>query len=609
MSAAHARGADALRPDGHNVEVVHALLRRAILDGQLAGREELSQVRLAGEYGVSRTVLREALRLLQREGLIEQSEPNRRVRIAGFSVEDMEQIYAARVGLESLGIRLSVPRFSSEDLAELDAELAKMAHFARHKQYDRWQEPHRNLHRGFVKHAGKRIRSLLEELSDHAERYRRYYTVDAPDAWSFGVVEHQAIVEACKAGDANEAAEALVAHLAHTVFSVIEMVAPGYDPALLRDAVDSMTAELRANGSAAAAGDASSTIGEGVGLTRLDELEPFALGSAAGERPSLPPRLSLANVDSMNIYSLFAQGMRQACQDRGLTFAEVNAHGDPAKNAAQVQTFLQRGTGGLAMIPLGLQTQTPVMREALRAGCAVFGLSSAPATCQLLAHQYEVGKTHGAAAATWIREHLGGKAKVAYFNLDAVFPTLVPRHTGVMDALRALGGGVTLVDQGLGAGELTPGGGFKLVSSLLQAHPDINVIMGPDAFVLGAAKAVTATRNRTVRYISGVDGDAPVVTQVQRGGLMKATVGFPWKLWGYAAAQFTADWLEGKSIPQAIVAEGVLLDSPAAIEAFQAKQADPATYWKTDHVAFLGSISYETRHRWLRSSLRTDPAG
>jgi DNA-binding GntR family transcriptional regulator len=67
--------------DGQHVAVVHDRLRAAILLGELPAGQTTSQVTLARDLDVGRTPLREALRMLQREGLVV-SEPNRRVRIA-----------------------------------------------------------------------------------------------------------------------------------------------------------------------------------------------------------------------------------------------------------------------------------------------------------------------------------------------------------------------------------------------------------------------------------------------------------------------------------------------------------------------------------------------
>ena len=69
----------------------------------------MSQVALAEELGISRTPLREALRMLQSEGLVE-GEPNRRVRVAPMTRTDLEELCVMRVTLEAEAIRLSVPR-------------------------------------------------------------------------------------------------------------------------------------------------------------------------------------------------------------------------------------------------------------------------------------------------------------------------------------------------------------------------------------------------------------------------------------------------------------------------------------------------------------------
>ena len=96
-------------PDnGQNTEDVYERIRTAILDGDLAPGAVMSQVALAEELGISRTPLREALRMLQGERLVE-AEPNRRVRVAPMSPADLEELYVVRITLEAEALRLSVP--------------------------------------------------------------------------------------------------------------------------------------------------------------------------------------------------------------------------------------------------------------------------------------------------------------------------------------------------------------------------------------------------------------------------------------------------------------------------------------------------------------------
>jgi DNA-binding GntR family transcriptional regulator len=219
--------------DGQGVAAVHARLRDAILYGELRPGQAISQVQLARDLGVSRTPLREAIRMLQREGLLE-GEPNKRVRVASFSLEDMQELYALRITVEALAVRLTVPQLSDDDISQLDELLSEMSLHADAEDYERYSEPHRAFHAGLVAGAGSRIRQLLAELSDHGERYRRLHTTQAPRAWSTAAEEHRAILDACVQRDADLAAVRLAEHLAHTVLGNLELLDPDYRPLALR---------------------------------------------------------------------------------------------------------------------------------------------------------------------------------------------------------------------------------------------------------------------------------------------------------------------------------------------------------------------------------------
>jgi DNA-binding GntR family transcriptional regulator len=218
-----------------NISVIHDALREAILRGDLSAGAVLSQLRLAEEFGVSRGPVREALRLLQREGLVE-AELNRRVRIADFSVNDLEALYAMRIVNEGLAVRATVPRLTAQQLEDLHRCLEEMDAVAG-VDVHAWEEPHRRFHRGLVTHAGHRLVRLVEQLSDHAERYRRVYIAGDPRAWSAGAAEHREIYEAAERGDANGASEATVQHLARTALTVLANLAPEHDPSLVRGAM------------------------------------------------------------------------------------------------------------------------------------------------------------------------------------------------------------------------------------------------------------------------------------------------------------------------------------------------------------------------------------
>jgi len=222
--------------EGLGIARVHRRVRDAILSGELEPGAVMSQVRLASSLGVTRTPLRESLRLLQREGLIE-SEPNRRIRIAPFSLSDLDEIYASRIALEALAIRLTTIALTADDVAEMRACLEQMRRFAAQEDYERWLPPHQRFHALAVSHAGVRLERTLGILSDHAERYRRAYTTQAPHAWSVGLLDHRRILVACEERDPDAAADALAVHLGRTALTTVALASPTYDPIRIRGAL------------------------------------------------------------------------------------------------------------------------------------------------------------------------------------------------------------------------------------------------------------------------------------------------------------------------------------------------------------------------------------
>jgi DNA-binding GntR family transcriptional regulator len=228
--------------NGRNTEAVYERVREAILEGEIAPGATMSQVALADELGISRTPLREALRMLQSEGLVE-AERNRRVRVAAVSPVDLEELCIMRVTLESEAIRLAVPRMTAEDLARLEGHMAEMAHFAEAKDYRRWTVPHQAFHRGLAAPAGDRFQGVLGQLFDHAERYRRLHIGHGPSAWA--TKDHRRILDACKGSERDAAGRLLAEHFARTGFEVIADLEPAHDPVRLRETLSGIAGARR----------------------------------------------------------------------------------------------------------------------------------------------------------------------------------------------------------------------------------------------------------------------------------------------------------------------------------------------------------------------------
>lgn len=223
--------------DGQNVAAIHERLRAAILRGEIPAGEVTSQVTLGRELDVGRTPLREALRMLQREGLVI-SEPNRRVRIAELSGEDAEELYIMRISLEAVAIRITVPTLTSDDFAALEGYMAQMEHYMKVGDQPGMRTPHRAFHHLLVAASGPRVSGQIAELFDHAERYRLRF--GATGSWEDRRAEHRGILDAAAAGDADLAAERLAAHYAHTAALVFDALDGEHDLARLRTTIETV---------------------------------------------------------------------------------------------------------------------------------------------------------------------------------------------------------------------------------------------------------------------------------------------------------------------------------------------------------------------------------
>ena len=209
-------------------------VRAMILSGELAPGSVVSQLQLARDLGVSTTPLREALRQLQAEGLLE-NELNRRPRVAALDIEDLHAVYSTRILLESLAIAMTVPLMDDEAVASLKDDLAEMRALASMANLDAWSAVHTRFHRRLVAGAPQGSAATMSNFLDRAERYRRLSAAgDQPRGWVAADREHELIVDACASGDAATAARELAHHLARTALLLSAVFAPEVDPTAVR---------------------------------------------------------------------------------------------------------------------------------------------------------------------------------------------------------------------------------------------------------------------------------------------------------------------------------------------------------------------------------------
>ena len=235
--------ADVLKPidrgDGRRTAVeVYESLQQSILSGQLKPGTILSQVELAKALNVSRTPVREAMRMLQEGGLLV-GEPNYRSRVVGFDPRDIEALYMKRLALEAMGVAITTRRMGAPLMDELRSVITELESEEAHDNFEMWQQLHRRLHRLIVSEAGDTLANELEQLELRSERYQSAYKgAHLLGWWQRGEAEHRELFAAIVGGNAPHAAELAAKHLARTALELLAALAPEYDTARLRNALN-----------------------------------------------------------------------------------------------------------------------------------------------------------------------------------------------------------------------------------------------------------------------------------------------------------------------------------------------------------------------------------
>ena len=200
------------RDDRTLVDVAVRELREAILRNELEPGSQLILADLAERLSMSVMPVREAIKWLQTEGLVEQV-PHRGARVSPISIADLEDLYSVRIPLEALATRRTAERFSEDDYERLSAVLADYVEAHARGDEARGREMHATFHLGLYEVAGSRwLMRVIGPTWEAAERYQRlsgYLRSSIEERYG----EHERILEHCRFRDPEGAGDALREHL------------------------------------------------------------------------------------------------------------------------------------------------------------------------------------------------------------------------------------------------------------------------------------------------------------------------------------------------------------------------------------------------------------
>ncbi|MBO7334379.1 MAG: GntR family transcriptional regulator [Lachnospiraceae bacterium] len=206
-------------------------VREDILSGKYKENEELKEIAIGEELGVSRTPVREAFRQLELEGLI-QIIPNKGAYVTGITIEDVKDIYMIRSKLEGLCASWACEHITKEQLEEMEENIYLAKFHAEKGHFEQMSELDSRFHEIMYEACNsKMLEHLLKDFHQYVQRVRRK-TLSTIERSLASNSEHQAIMEAIRDNNPERADELATLHI-HNAYE--NMVKNGLKEAYLNE--------------------------------------------------------------------------------------------------------------------------------------------------------------------------------------------------------------------------------------------------------------------------------------------------------------------------------------------------------------------------------------
>lgn len=207
-----------VRPSLH--EELTDRLRSMVIEGILVAGEKVPERALCEKLGVSRTPMREALKVLAADGLLN-LEPNKGARVRAMTVEDLEEVFPVMGALEALAGELACTNISDSQLKELKAAHEAMLVHYHDSDMPNYFKQNEQIHKIIFDATGNAtLLSMYRSLSVRV-RSARYLANMTPARWKQAVTEHEEMIVALDNRDSKELGSILKKHL-HNKFATVK---------------------------------------------------------------------------------------------------------------------------------------------------------------------------------------------------------------------------------------------------------------------------------------------------------------------------------------------------------------------------------------------------
>lgn len=200
-------------------ESLVAPLREMILQGELRPGEKVPEEQLCERFGVSRTPIREALKVLAAEGVL-QILPHRGAIVARITEEQIEELFPIMASLERLAGLLACERISNADVRRVRALHDKMMQHFKSGNESEYLRQNRLIHEAFFEIAGNTMLSALYQQILTRIHVCRFVVRKSPEHWQRAVAEHEQMIELLEARDGAKLAALLEFHITGTTAGI-----------------------------------------------------------------------------------------------------------------------------------------------------------------------------------------------------------------------------------------------------------------------------------------------------------------------------------------------------------------------------------------------------
>lgn len=191
------------------------ILRQQILDGKYLPGDNLIETKLAEELGVSRTPIREAIRQLELEGLVD-SIPNKGVIVRGITEKDIVDIYTIRELLEGLAARWAVDKITDEELEELKDIYDLMEFYTKKGDIEQIAKLNTRFHEVIFRATKSGVLQHILTDFQYYVQWARYNSLKSPGRSQEALKEHRKIVEAFINRDYEKAEKMVTEHIVNS---------------------------------------------------------------------------------------------------------------------------------------------------------------------------------------------------------------------------------------------------------------------------------------------------------------------------------------------------------------------------------------------------------